>query len=57
MIAKYTTIVMRNKWQMEYRNIRQGPTEMVEAYAARFRKAISKAEMGNLLPAQMQQLK
>src|SRR6266498_5259534 len=27
---------------------------MVDAYAARFRKAISKAEMGNLLPAQMQ---
>jgi len=45
---------MRNKWQMEYQNIRQGPTEMVDTYAARFRKAISKAEMGNLLPAQMQ---
>src|SRR6266498_2995691 len=45
---------MKNKWQMEYRNIRQGPTEMVDAYATRFRKAISKAEMGNLLPAQMQ---
>src|SRR6266498_2325355 len=27
---------------------------MVDAYAARFRKAISKAEMRNLLPAQMQ---
>ena len=27
---------------------------MVDAYAARFRKAINKAEMGNLLPAQMQ---
>src|SRR6266498_1815781 len=27
---------------------------MVDAYAARFRKVISKAEMGNLLPAQMQ---
>src|SRR6266542_4120533 len=27
---------------------------MVNAYAARFRKAISKAEIGNLLPAQMQ---
>src|SRR6266508_4055604 len=27
---------------------------MVDAYAARFRKAISKAEMGNLLLAQMQ---
>ena len=27
---------------------------MVDAYAARFRKAISKAEMGNLLPNQMQ---
>ncbi|SRR6266498_2061716 len=39
---------------MEYRNIRQGPIEMVDAYAARFRKAINKAEMGNLLPAQMQ---
>jgi len=26
----------------------------VDAYAARFRKVISKAEMGNLLPAQMQ---
>ncbi len=39
---------------MEYRNIRQGPTEMVDAYAARFRKAISKAKMGNLLPTQMQ---
>src|SRR6266540_2453003 len=45
---------MRNKWQMEYHNICQGPTEMVDAYAARFRKAISKAEMENLLPAQMQ---
>ncbi len=39
---------------MKYQNIRQGSTEMVNAYAARFRKAISKAEMGNLLPAQMQ---
>src|SRR6266542_5063901 len=45
---------MRNKWQMEYQNICQGSTEMVNAYAARFRKAISKAEIGNLLPAQMQ---
>ena len=27
---------------------------MVDAYAVRFRKAINKAEMGNLLPAQMQ---
>src|SRR6266540_7314929 len=54
LIAKYTTIAMKNKWQMEYQNIRQGLTEMVDAYAARFRKAISKAEMGNLLPAQMQ---
>ncbi len=27
---------------------------MVDTYAARFRKAITKAEMGNLLPAQMQ---
>ncbi len=44
---------MRNKWQMEYQNIRQGSTEMVDAYAVRFRKAISKAEMGNLLLAQM----
>ena len=54
MIAKYTTIAMKNKWQMEYRNIRQELTEMVDAYAARFRKAISKAKMGNLLPNQMQ---
>src|SRR6266498_2415728 len=54
LIAKYTTIAMKNKWQIEYRNIRQGPTEMVDVYAARFRKAISKAEMGNLLPNQMQ---
>ena len=54
MIAKYTTIAMKNKWQIEYRNICQGPTEMVDAYAARFRKVISKAEMGNLLLAQMQ---
>ncbi len=45
---------MRNKWQIEYWNICQEPTEMVDTYAARFRKAISKAEMGNLLPAQMQ---
>ncbi len=54
LIAKYTTIAMKNKWQIEYRNIRQGSTEMVDAYAVRFRKAINKAEMGNLLPAQMQ---
>ncbi len=39
---------------MKYQNIRQRPTEMVDAYAARFKKAISKAEMGNLLPVQMQ---
>jgi len=45
---------MRNKWQIEYHNIQQGPIEMVDTYAVRFRKAISKAEMGNLLPAQMQ---
>ncbi len=51
MIAKYTTIAMKNKWQIEYRNIRQGPTEIVDAHAARFRKAINKAEMKNLLPA------
>ncbi len=54
MIAKYTTIAIKNKWQIEYQNICQGPTEMVNAYVARFRKAISKAEIGNLLPAQMQ---
>ena len=45
---------MKNKWQIEYQNIRQGPTEIVDAYTARFQKAINKAEMGNLLPAQMQ---
>ena len=28
--------------------------KIVDAYAARFRKVISKAEMGNLLPARMQ---
>src|SRR6266508_6040639 len=39
---------------MEYHNIHQGTTEMIDAYATRFRKAINKAEMGNLLPAQMQ---
>ncbi len=54
MIAKYTTIAMKNKWQIEYQNIRQGPTKMVNTYATRFRKAISKAEMENLLPMQMQ---
>jgi len=54
LIGKYTTVAIKNKWQMKYQNIRQGSTEMVNAYAARFRKAISKAEMGNLLPAQMQ---
>jgi len=54
LIAKYTTIVMRNKWQIEYRNIQQESTEMVDAYAVKFRKAISKAEIGNLLPVQMQ---
>src|SRR6266498_2178809 len=45
---------MKNKWQIEYRNICQGLMEMVDAYAARFRKAISKVEMRNLLPTQMQ---
>ncbi len=45
---------MRNKWQMEYQNIHQGSTEMVDAYTVRFRKAINKAKMENLLPAQMQ---
>ena len=39
---------------MEYQNICQGSSEMVDAYATRFRKAINKAEMGNLLSAQMQ---
>ena len=51
LIAKYTTIAMKNKWQIEYRNICQGPTEAVDTYRARFRKAISKARIGNLLPA------
>ena len=41
---------MKNKWQIEYRNIRQGLTEAVDTYAARFRKAISKVEMSNFLP-------
>ncbi len=54
MIAKYTIIAMKNKWQIEYRNIHQESTEMVDAYAARFRKVIIKAEMSNLLPVQMQ---
>jgi len=45
---------MKNKWQIEYRNICQGSTEMVDTYVARFRKAINKAEIGNLLSAQMQ---
>ncbi len=44
---------MKNKWQIEYCNICQESTETVDAYAARFRKAISKAEIGNLLPVQM----
>jgi len=39
---------------MEYWNIRQGFTEIVNAYAVRFRKAISKAEMINFLLVQMQ---
>ncbi len=34
MITKYTTISIKNKWQIEYRNICQGPTEIVDAYAA-----------------------
>src|SRR6266498_1705100 len=54
LITKYTTIAMKNKWQIEYQNIRQGPIEIVDAYAVRLRKAISKAEIENLLPAQMQ---
>ncbi len=54
LIAKYITITMKNKWQIEYQNICQEPTETVDAYAVRFRKVISKAEMGNLLSAQMQ---
>jgi len=45
---------MKNKWQMEYQNICQEPTKMVDAYVVRFRKAISKAEIGNLLPPQIQ---
>jgi len=45
---------MRNKWQIKYQNICQRPTEIVDAYAIRFRKAISKVKMGNFLPAQMQ---
>jgi len=45
---------MKNKWQMEYKNIHQGSTKMVDAYAARFRKTISKVKIENLLPAQMQ---
>ena len=49
-----TTIAMRNKWQIEYKNIRQEPIEMVDTYVIRFRKAINKTEIGNLLPAQVQ---
>ncbi len=39
---------------MKYRNICQELTEMMDAYAARFRKAINKVEIRNLLLAQMQ---
>ena len=39
---------------MEYQNIHQGSTEIMDAYITRFRKVINKAEMGNLLPLQMQ---
>ncbi len=54
LITKYITIAMKNKWQIEYQNIRQGSTKTVNAYAARFKKAISKAEISNLLPTQIQ---
>ncbi len=39
---------------MKYKNIHQGPTEIMDAYAAWFRKIINKAEMVNLLLAQIQ---
>ncbi len=45
---------MKNKWQIEYCNIHQRPTKMVDAYAAKFKKAISKVKIVNLLLAQMQ---
>ncbi len=43
LINKYITIAIKNKWQIEYKNICQELTKAVDAYTARFRKVISKA--------------
>ena len=54
LIIKFTTVIIKNKWQIEYRNICQGLTETMDTYVACFKKVINKAEMVNLLFAQMQ---
>ncbi len=45
---------MKNKWQIEYQNIYQRLTEIIDVYVAQFRKAISKVKLINLLLVQMQ---
>src|ERR1043165_4595841 len=52
-IERFTTISMRNKWQIEYRSIRQNPNETVSQYSARFRKTAEKAGLKALLSLYM----
>ena len=33
LIERFTTVVMKNKWQSDYRNLIQGQNETVESYA------------------------
>ena len=44
---------MQNRWQIDYRSIRQNPSETVSQYLARFRKMAEKAGLKSLLPPHM----
>jgi hypothetical protein len=52
-IEMFTTIFMQNRWQIEYKSIRQNPNETVSQYSARFRKIAEKAGLRAILPIHM----
>ena len=52
-IERFTTISMRNRWQIKYRSIRQNLNEIINQYSARFRKIAEKVGLKALLPSHM----
>ena len=52
-VERFTTISMQNRWQIDYKSIRQNPSETVSQYSARFRKTAEKAGLKILLLSHM----